>query len=225
MEMTPQRWANTCAYLQEVFGREDEQLRTLMARAVAAGIPDIAVSAEVGRLLKLLASMCGEGRGAMTIVEVGTLAGYSGIWLARGLRSGGKLFTIEINPDHARFAGGEFKRAGVADRVEQKLGAALDILPQLAGDLGPASIDLAFVDGVKSEYAAYFRHLRPLIKPGGLFLADNIVGSSWWIDEPPGTNPDRDAVDRFNRLVASDADFEAAGVPVRQGVMVARRLR
>src|SRR5262249_38728379 len=100
-EMNPNGGEYTWAYLQEGFGREDEELAGLMARAVAAGMPDIAVSAEVGRLLKLLAMMCGEGRGAGLIVEIGTLAGYSGIWLARGLRAGGRLITIEIEAKHA----------------------------------------------------------------------------------------------------------------------------
>ena len=97
MEMTPERWAFTTTYLREVFGTQDEQLRTLMPRAVAAGLPDIAVSADVGRLLMLLTRMTGNGKGARLAIEVGTLAGYSGIWIARGLASGGRLITIEPN--------------------------------------------------------------------------------------------------------------------------------
>lgn len=221
MEMTQDRWAYTCRYLQEVFGREDEQLATLMPRAVRAGLPDIAVSAEVGRLLKMLAGLCGEGRGARTIVEVGTLAGYSGIWLARGLRPGGKLITIEIEPRHRDFARSEFERAGMADRVELRLGAALDVLPILARELGAGSIDLAFIDGVKAEYPEYFLLLKPLIRPGGMLVADNVLGSSWWIDQE--SDPIRQVVDRFNRTVAADPEFEAVAIPVRQGVMVARK--
>src|ERR1044071_8227782 len=115
-----------------------------MERAVAAGMPDIAVSAEVGRLLKMLAMMSGEGRGAGLIVEVGTLAGYSGIWLARGLRKSppGRLITIEIETKHAMFARGEFEKAGVADRVEVRVEAALSVLPKLAAELGPGAVDL-----------------------------------------------------------------------------------
>ncbi len=221
MDMTPDRWSYTCRYLQEVFGREDEQLRTLMTRAIAAGLPDIAVSAEVGRLLKMLAGLCGDGRGAQTIVEVGTLAGYSGIWLARGLHEAGKLITIEIEPKHRDFARAEFERAGLSDRVELRLGAALEVLPVLARELGRGSIDLAFIDGVKAEYPDYFHFLKPLIKPGGMLIADNILGSSWWIDQVDDAL--RNTVDRFNRTVASDPDFEAAGIPIRQGIMVARK--
>lgn len=223
MDMTPARWDYTCSYLQDVFGREDEQLQTLMPRAIAAGLPDIAVSADVGRLLKLLAMMSGDGRGANLIVEVGTLAGYSGIWLARGLHPSGRLITIDIEPKHLAFAQNEFQRAGIADRIQTRQGAALDILPKLAAELGPASIDLAFIDGVKTEYADYFRLLKPLIRPGGLLIADNILGSTWWIDQEQ--DPVRIAVDRFNRLVAADPDFETTGVPIRQGIMIARKTR
>ncbi len=233
MEMTARRWENTCAYLREVFGQQDEQLRTLMARAVAAGLPDIAVSADVGRLLMLLASMAGEEetrrrdeetkRGAIA-VELGTLAGYSAIWLTRGLGSGGRLITVEPEPAHADFAAREFVRAGVAAQIEIRRGTALDVLPQLAREFGPASIDLAFLDAVKTEYADYFRLLKPLIRPGGLLVADNALGAgSWSIDEPAGASAERDAIDRFNRTVAADPEFTAACVPIREGVLIARR--
>ncbi len=221
MDMTPARWDYTCSYLREVFGAQDDQLRTLMTRAVAAGLPDIAVSADVGHLLKLLASMTNEGRGASLIVEVGTLAGYSGIWLARGLSPSGRLITIDIEPKHLAFAKAEFQHAGLADRIQTRQGPALDILATLANELGPASIDLAFIDAVKTEYADYFRLLKPLIRRGGLLVADNILGSSWWIDQEE--DPVRNAVDRFNRLVASDPDFETAAVPIREGILIARR--
>jgi predicted O-methyltransferase YrrM len=221
MDMTPDRWSYTCRYLQEVFGREDEQLATLMPRAVKEGLPDIAVSAEVGRLLKMLAGLCGQGRGAQLIVEVGTLAGYSGIWLARGMRAGGRLITIEIEGRHVEFARAEFERAGVGGRVEVRHGAALEVLPRLAGELNAGSVDLAFIDGVKTEYPEYFRLLKPLIRPGGMLVADNILGSSWWIDQE--SDPMRRAVDGFNRMVAGDPEFEAVGIPVRQGVMIARK--
>lgn len=223
MEMTEQRWQATSSYLQDVFGRPDDQLATLMQRAVAAGLPDIAVSAEVGRLLTLLATMSAPG-GARTIVEVGTLAGYSGIWLARGLASSGRLITIEIDPRHAAFAKGEFERAGVGPWVDQRLGAALEVLPGLVRELFPGFVDLVFLDAVKTEYPAYLALLAPIIRPGGLLLADNALGGgSWWIDGAPGESPDRDAVDAFNRAVASDPSFDAACIPIRQGLLIARK--
>jgi predicted O-methyltransferase YrrM len=226
MDMTPQRWAYTSAYLRAVFGEEDAQLHTLMARGIAAGLPDIAVSADVGRLLKILTSMTGGGRGARLAVEVGTLGGYSGIWIARGLAPGGRLITIEPEPRHAEFAQQEFRSAGIADRVQVRRGTGLDILPQLARELGPGSADVVFLDAIKSEYPAYFDAIRPAIAVGGLLIADNALGSgSWWIDEAPGSNADRDGADRLNRRVATDPDFEAVAIPIREGVLIARRTR
>jgi caffeoyl-CoA O-methyltransferase len=160
-------------------------------------------------------------RGRLAI-EVGTLGGYSGIWLARGLRDGGRLITIEIDERHAAFAREQFQRAGLADRVEIRVGAALGILPELARNLAPGSVDVIFLDALKTEYAEYWTIMRPLIAPGGAVLADNALGSSeWWIDV--AGHESREAADRFNRLVASDPEFDAVVVPLRQGVLFGRR--
>jgi caffeoyl-CoA O-methyltransferase len=223
MDMTPARWDFTCRYLQDVFGRDDDQLRTLMPRAAAAGLPDIAISADVGRLLYVLARTTNQGRGPSLVLELGTLAGYSAIWLARALAPGGRLITIESEPRHADFAQREFEKAGLTDRITIRRGRALDLLPALARELGPASLDLAFIDAVKTEYLDYYRLLKPLLRPGSLLLADNILGSSWWIDAPPGSDPMRDAIDLFNRTLAADAEFDTAAVPIRQGVLIARK--
>lgn len=224
--MTPERWERTSTYLRDVFGAEDEQLRTLTPRAVAAGLPDIAVSADVGRLLLILTSMAGSGHGARTAIEVGTLGGYSGIWIARGLAPGGRLITIEPHPQHAAFAEREFAAAGLAGRVEMKRGAGKDVLPALAADLGAGAVDLVFLDAIKHEYVDYFSAIRSSIAVGGLLVADNVLGSrTWWIDDPSGHDEDRDGVDRFNRAVAADPDFEAVAVPIREGVLIARRHR
>lgn len=224
MEMTPQRWENTCRYLREVFGREDTQLATYRSRAAAAGLPDIAISADVGRLLMLLTSMTNGGRGASVAVEVGTLGGYSGIWIARGLGPGGRLYTIEPDAKHAAFARAEFAQAGLKDRVTQIGEGAPSALETLARRLGSESADVVFLDALKKDYPAYLAIARPMLKRGGLLLADNALGASWWIDDPPGQSPERDAVDAFNRQVAADAGFEACCVPIREGVLVARRL-
>jgi predicted O-methyltransferase YrrM len=224
MDMTPARWSSTRDYLLEVFGAQDEQLQTLTPRASAAGLPDIAVSADVGRLLMLLTAMTGGGRGARRALEVGTLAGYSGIWIARGMAPGGTLITVESEPSHADFAEREFSAAGLSGSVEIRRGAAMRVLPMLAEEFDAGSIDFVFLDAVKREYPDYFRATRPLIASGGLLVADNVLGSrSWWIDEPAGRNDDRDGADRFNRMVAADPDFETVAVPLREGVLIARR--
>jgi predicted O-methyltransferase YrrM len=239
--MTDRRWTDTSAYMCEVFGWEDEQLATLMPRAIEAGLPDIAVTAEVGKLLMLMSSMAGPSGGsspggAQLALELGTLAGYSGIWIARGMHPEGRLITVEPNETHADFARREFDRAGLPDpsvidgparSVEIRRTTALEALPALLDEFGPRSFDLIYADAIKSEYPAYFERGRELVRPGGLFLADNVLGSSWWITEPdedPERETSRRAVDRFNRMVADDPEFEACCAPVRNGILIGRRM-
>jgi caffeoyl-CoA O-methyltransferase len=197
-----------------VFGVQDDHLAGLMDEAVAAGLPEIAVGPDVGRLLMILTSMT-EGRLA---VEVGTLGGYSGIWITRGLRPDGRLITIEYEPFHAQFAGQQFVRAGISDRVDIRIGAGLEVLSQLAGELGPGSLDVLFLDAIKSEYTGYLELVRSNIPVGGLVIADNVYGTgSGWIDQGHGT-------DAFNRHIALDPDFETVAFPFREGVMIGLRV-
>lgn len=211
--MTPERWNYIGDYAVDVFGQYDEHLAGLMSRAIEAGLPPIAVSADVGRLLKILASMT-EGKLA---IELGTLAGYSGIWIARGLAEDGRLITVEYVDAHADFAQREFEQAGVGDKVEIVRGPALEVLPGIADRVGERSVDFVFIDAKKSEYVDYFRLLKPLLKPGGMLVADNVYGTGLgWIDEGHGT-------DEFNRLVADDPDFDAVATPMREGVLIARK--
>lgn len=220
MEMTTQRWQNTLAYMSAVFGDQDGQLATLMGRAAAAGLPQIAVAPEVGRLLQLLTGLVN----ARLAIEVGTLAGYSGIWIARGLAVGGKLITVEVSGSHADFAQREFEAAGLEKEVQIRRGAALEVLPKLAREFGRASVDLVFLDAAKTEYAAYTKLVKPLLRVGGLLVADNALGStSYWIDDQPGQTADRDAVDAFNRQMAADPDFVTACVATGSGVLIARK--
>ena len=214
MPMTPERWTFLTEYVDDVFGNEDKQMEGLMDRAVAAGLPRIAVSADVGQLLKILVSLT-PGRLAL---ELGTLAGYSGIWIARGLAPDGELITVEYEDLHADFAESEFARAGLGDKVEVVRGPALEVLPQLEHRLGPGSVDFVFIDAVKSEYVDYFTAIKPMLAMGGVLVADNVYGTGQgWIDEGYGT-------DEFNRLVAADPDFEATVTPMREGVLIARRV-
>jgi predicted O-methyltransferase YrrM len=211
--MTPERWSYIGNYAEDVFGQYDDHLAGLMNRAVDAGLPPIAVSADVGRLLKILVSMT-EGKVA---IELGTLAGYSAIWIARGLADDGRLLTVEFNDHHADFAQSELENAGVADKVDIVRGAALDVLPGIAAEVGEGSVDFVFIDAKKDEYVDYYRLLKPLMKPGGLLVADNVYGTgAGWIDEGYGT-------DEFNRLIADDPDFDAVATPMREGVLIARR--
>jgi caffeoyl-CoA O-methyltransferase len=154
---------------------------------------------------------------------VGTLAGYSGIWIARGLSQGGRLITIESEPNHSDFALQQFKKAGVADRVELRRGMALDVLPTIARECGSGSVDLVFLDAVKTEYPDYWRLVRPLIAKGGVIIADNILGAGdWWIGSDG--HPSREAADQFNRILARDPEFQVTGVPTTQGLLIGRRI-
>lgn len=216
--MTPERWSYINQYSRDVFGVQDEHLAGLMDEAVAAGLPNYAVTADVGRLLMILTSMT---RGSLAL-ELGTLAGYSAIWIARGLADDGRLITIEYDPVHADFAEAQFVRAGLADRIEVRRGAALDVLPELAKELEPGTVDVVFIDAEKSEYPEYFRLVRPLVAPGGLVLADNVYGAGGvsidQVDEPA-----RAPFDELNRAVAADPAFEAVAVPIRSGLLIGRR--
>ncbi len=203
-------------YTREVFGAQDAHLEGLMRDAVAHGLPDIAVSPDVGHLLLLLAKLSA----AKTIIELGTLGGYSTIWLARGLAAGGRVITVEKEPRHADFARAQFERAGVADRVSVVVGSALDVIDDIAGDVGDGGADLLFFDAIKTEYPRYWAGLRRTLRQGGLLVCDNVLGAGWWMDEVG--HPDRDAVDAFNRSVAKDDSLDHAVVPLREGLLVAR---
>jgi caffeoyl-CoA O-methyltransferase len=213
--MTPETWDYLARYGAEVFGREDETLGRLTEEAIAAGLPAIAIAPDVGRLLMILTSMTG-GRLA---IEVGALGGYSGIWIARGLRPEGRLITIEPNPRHAEFARRQFEGAGLSARVDLRQGPGLEVLSDLAAELEPGSVDLVFLDAVKHEYTGYFETARPMIAVGGLLVADNVYGvGTGWIDQGHGT-------DSFNRHMAADPDFESVAIPMREGLLIGRRVR
>lgn len=234
MDMTPERWTATTQYINALFGQEDEPLRGLMARAVQDGLPDIAVDAGTGRVLSLLCAMTNSGRGAKVAIEVGTLAGYSAIWIARALAPGGRLYTIEAEPKHAAFARRMFVEAGVSDRVEVIEGKGLDVLPALINTLAQTpTVDFVFLDAVKTEYPAYFDQIATSIRPSGLLVADNTLGSGrWWIDAlDPGltgaaraeAEASRRAADELCRTLAGDPRFESAMIPIREGLLVGRR--
>jgi len=236
MEMTPERWTRTTVYLNEVFGaRTDEVGRALEGqprRAERAGLPAIAISAEVGRLLALLTRAACHGPGATGFaLEIGTLGGYSAVWIADALPADGRLVTIEMDPDHARFARTEFDRAGVGGRVEIVEGAALEVLPALAERFGRGGLDMVFLDAEKREYPAYLEIIKPLVRVGGFVIADNALGSGdWWIDCDPAELDDdarasRAGADMMNRTMVEDPAFETACVPSRDGVLIATRVR
>lgn len=218
--MTPKRWDYTTGYLREVFGQEPAELRALQREAKVAGLPDISISPDVGRLLQLLL----RSTDAKLAIEIGTLGGYSSIWIARALADDGKLITIEREPVYAAFAERQFAKLGLEGRIDVRRGSAIDVLSTLVDELPSASVDAIFMDALKHEYPEYWRIVSPLLKPGGLLIADNALGTSeWWIDDE--SHPDRVGADQLNRALAHDPDFDAVAVPLREGLLLARRLR
>jgi predicted O-methyltransferase YrrM len=153
-------------WLVDRLGGDDTALAGAQAHAAAAGLPAISVSAPQGKFLHLLARLIGVRR----ILEIGTLGGYSGIWLARALPADGRLDTIEIDTAHADAAAASFAAAGLSDRITLHRGAALDVLPGLH-----APYDMAFIDADKQNNSAYFDHAARLCRPGGLIIVDNVV--------------------------------------------------
>jgi len=219
MDMTPDRWQRTIAYLRELFAPEDDHHRSIMPRAVAAGLPDIAVGPDAGKFLQMLVALAG-GR---LVVEVGTLAGYSTIWLARGLAQGGRIVSIDVSDKHLDVARREAAAAGVAERTSFRHGRAGDIMPKLLAELGAGSCDLILFDAQRSEYPALLPSAKQLLRPRGLLVADNALDARRWTPDPapPGEPPDD--MDTFNRLLAADKAFSSMIVPLGNGLLVAVR--
>jgi predicted O-methyltransferase YrrM len=160
------QWTAVDEYLVEHLIPADEVLDAALAASAAAGLPDIQVSPTQGRLLQLLARI----HGASSILEIGTLGGYSTICLARGMAKDGALTTLEIDPKHADVARANFARAGLTDVIELRLGRALDTLPELAGPF-----DLIFIDADKQHNPDYFTWALRLSRPGTVIIVDNVV--------------------------------------------------
>jgi predicted O-methyltransferase YrrM len=201
----------TAAYLAALFSPEDDVLRAVRDAAAQAGMPPIAVVPETGRFLQVLLRAAGAHR----VLELGTLGGYSAICMMRALPMDGRILSLEINPEHAAFARRQFERAGVANRVEVRTGAALDLLPALAGE----SFDAVFLDADKASLPAYFDWAIRLLRPGGLVIADNTLRGGQVLDEHDD-DPDLRGIREFNRKLATDARVTGLVVPIGDGVGV-----
>jgi predicted O-methyltransferase YrrM len=169
--MSPEQWTDVDRYLTKLLVRPDSVLDAALADSTARGLPAINVSPPQGKLLHLLARI----QGARTILEVGTLGGYSTIWLARALpAAGGRLVTLEADSTHAEVARANLDRAGLLNLVEIRLGPALETLPKLAAE-GAGPFDLVFIDADKPSTADYFAWSLKLSRPGSLIVVDNVI--------------------------------------------------
>jgi predicted O-methyltransferase YrrM len=195
--MSQHQWSDVDGYTADLLVHEDDALRAAAAQNAAEGLPPIAVSPNQGKLLNLLVRM----HGAASILELGTLGGYSTIWLARALPAGGRLVTLELDPRYAAVAAANIARAGVADRVEQRVGPALDSLRDLVGE-GAGPFDFVFIDADKSSTPEYFELSLVLTREGSVILTDNVVRGGGLID-PASEDPGVQGMRRFHELLAA----------------------
>jgi len=178
------QWAAVDRYFSEQLSLSDPILDAAMAANKAANLPAIDVAPNQGKLLQLLAQIAGARR----ILEIGTLGGYSTIWLARALPAGGRLITLEFNPQHAEIARANIERAGLAQTVEIRVGAALDTLPKLQNE-STEPFDLIFIDADKPNNSEYLCWALKLSRPGTLIIIDNVVRDGGVVD---ATSADKD---------------------------------
>ncbi|HSR40878.1 MAG TPA: O-methyltransferase [Longimicrobiales bacterium] len=199
-------------YVRELFAREDALLGELRETLERGNIPAIQLPVATAKVLHTLV----RASGARRVLEVGTLGGYSAIWIARALPSDGLLLTLELEEERAALARSFLERAGLGDRVEVRVGDARELLPAL----GPGgSFDVVFLDADKESYPGYLDHARRLLRPGGLLLADNALWKGRVLEEG-GSDADR-GVRRFNRLVAEADDLVGTILTVGDGLLMA----
>ena len=177
------------------FAAEDEGLKHALKAAKQAGLPEIQISPIQGKFLQLLAVACN----AHKILEIGSLGGYSGIWLSRALPAKGRFITLEINPAHAELVQNAFAKAGVSDRAEVRVGNALDLLPLLEQE---APFDLIFIDADKPPYSQYLDWALRLSRPGSIIVADNCIRSGKGFEEPQDEG--MAGIVAYNNRIASD---------------------
>jgi O-methyltransferase len=207
------------AYVREVSLRDDPVLREL--REVTATLPAgpaMQVMAEEGQLLALLVSLTG----ARDLLEIGTFTGYSTLCMARALPHDGHLVTCDITDKWPMIAAEYWQRSGVADRIDVRIGPALDTIAHLLDQRGQNSIDFVFIDADKANYVAYFEASLQLVKPGGLIVIDNTLFFGRVID-PSCQDPDTAAIRRLNTLLRDDDRIEVSLLSMADGITLARK--
>jgi predicted O-methyltransferase YrrM len=207
-------------YIDDLFAPEDAVLTAALEEARKAGLPEIQVSAGQGKFVYLLAKVVGARR----ILEIGTLGGYSTIWLARALPEDGLLVTLEIDYKYAEVAASNLARAGLLNKVEIVVGPALDTLPKVADRQAP--FDFVFLDADKVNYPNYFSHIMRSVRQGALILADNVIRKGTVLDPKPD-DPSAGAARAFNAIIAADPRLEAVvlqqvGTKGHDGLAIAR---
>jgi len=204
--MSKKKWTAVDRYISEALIPADPVLESALTASKKAGLPAIAVAPNQGKFLMIFA----QAIGARSILEIGSLGGYSTIWLARALPDDGRLITLEFDPKHADVARANIARAGFTDKVELRLGKALDTLPELASEgLGP--FDLIFIDADKGNYPGYLEWAIKLSRPGTVIIADNVVRDGDVIDAT-NTDPAVQGVRRMNEIIAAEPRLTATAI-------------
>jgi predicted O-methyltransferase YrrM len=204
--MSKEQWAAVDQYINDTLVPSDAALDAALKASEEAGLPPIWLAPNQARLLSILA----QSIGAKSILEIGTLAGYSTIWLARALPAGGKLITLEIDPKHAGIARSNIARAGLSNTVELRLGRAVDSLAQIAAEgLGP--FDFVFIDADKPGNAEYFNWALKLTHPGSLIIIDNVIRNGAVIDAH-STDAAVQGTRRFNEVLKAEKRVIASAI-------------
>src|SRR6266550_2566220 len=197
------KWTEVDHYITDVLGLTDEALETALKESDAAGLPSIAVSVPQGKLLNQLAQLVRARR----ILEVGTLGGYSTIWMARGLRSDGQLITIEIDRKHAEVARQNIAHAGFGDRVDIRVGPAIEELPKIAAE-NRGAFDLVFIDADKPSIPDYFAWALKMSRPGSVIVIDNVVREGA-VTDAASEDASVQGVRKLNEMLAAEPRVSA----------------
>jgi predicted O-methyltransferase YrrM len=206
MKVDPEQWTAVDEFLAKSLLTSDPALDAALEASAAAGLPPIQVSPCQGKLLHLLAQV----HGARRILEIGTLGGYSTIWLARALPAGGRLLTLEVDPQHAQVASTNISRAHLSGVVDLRVGPALEILPRLAAE-GHGPFDLIFIDADKPSTPEYFLWALKLSRPGSLIIVDNVIRKGSLI-EADSADPAVQGMRRFIELLAAEPRVTATAI-------------
>ncbi len=201
--MSQEQWSSVDQYITDLLVPADPVLDEALKASHAAGLPAINVAPNQGKLLHLLARM----HSARRILEVGTLGGYSTIWLARALPLDGRLVTLELDPKHAEVARKNFKNAGLEKQIELRIGVAIETLPKLAAE-GSGPFDFIFIDADKMSIADYFTWALKLSRSGTVIIVDNVVRKGAVVDAQ-SQDPAVQGVRRFNALLAKETRVSA----------------
>ena len=204
--MSEKTWTEVDNYVSEMLVPPDKALADALEASADSGLPEIAVAPNQGKFLMLLARSIN----ARNILEIGTLGGYSTIWLARALPKGGSVVTLEAVPRHAEVARANFKRAGLADTIDLRLGKALDTLPKLAAEK-PAPFDFIFIDADKENIPDYFTWSLKMSHPGSIIIVDNVIRDGEVINAK-SKDPSVKGVRRFNEMLKGEKRVSATSI-------------